>query len=119
VTQLKRILRHLMKAAVAWLDLRSRGARRFWALVCLVLLLVIQALAASPQLHELIHPDADLPGHHCVVTTFAHGKVEAAAGFVTLAVFVAVVIFFQPPVKSAVVSSFDYRLTPSRAPPLA
>ena len=43
-------------------------------LVALVLLL--NALAASPQLHELFHPDAGETHHQCVVTMFAHGKVE-------------------------------------------
>ena len=39
---------------------------------------MLDALAASPALHELIHHDADQPGHECAATMFAHGKVESA-----------------------------------------
>lgn len=50
-------------------------------LVAVVLLL--DAMAACPALHELIHHDADTPGHHCAVTMFAHGQVDAVSVGVT------------------------------------
>ena len=50
-------------------------------LVCLVLLL--DAMAACPALHELIHKDAGKADHDCAVTMFAHGKVDS----VTVEVF--------------------------------
>jgi hypothetical protein len=46
------------------------------ALVGLILLL--DAMAACPALHELIHNDADKADHQCAVTMFAHGKVDSA-----------------------------------------
>ena len=41
-------------------------------------ILFLDAMAACPALHELIHKDADKAGHECAVTMFAHGKVESA-----------------------------------------
>ena len=46
------------------------------ALVGLILLL--DAMAACPALHELIHNDADKADHQCAVTMFAQGKVDSA-----------------------------------------
>lgn len=46
-------------------------------LVCLVLLL--DAMAVSPALHELIHADAGQTDHQCAVTMFAQGQVDSAA----------------------------------------
>ncbi len=40
------------------------------------LILLIDAMAACPALHELIHKDADEHDHHCAVTMFAQGKVD-------------------------------------------
>jgi len=45
-------------------------------LACLVLL--VDAMAACPSLHELIHHEAGEPGHECAVTLFAHGQVDSA-----------------------------------------
>jgi hypothetical protein len=44
----------------------------------IALVLMLDALAASPALHALVHNDANQSGHQCVVTLFAHGQVEAA-----------------------------------------
>jgi hypothetical protein len=49
-------------------------------------ILFLDALAASPALHEWFHHDADKPGHHCAVTTFAHGKVDSVTVDVPVAV---------------------------------
>jgi len=46
-------------------------------LVCLVLL--VNAMAASPKLHEFFHPDAGQTEHHCAVSLFAHGQVDSAS----------------------------------------
>jgi hypothetical protein len=42
------------------------------------LVLLLNAMAACPALHELIHHDADSDEHHCAVTMFAHGQVDSA-----------------------------------------
>ena len=35
------------------------------------------ALATSPQLHRLVHPDSDQPAHSCIATTLQTGAYEA------------------------------------------
>jgi len=42
------------------------------------MILLLDAMAACPALHEMIHKDADCPEHQCAVTTLAHGKIESA-----------------------------------------
>ena len=48
------------------------------ALSLAFLVLLLNAMAACPALHELIHHDADSDEHHCAVTLFAHGQVDSA-----------------------------------------
>ena len=45
------------------------------ALVCLLIseLLIVAALAGSPQLHRLFHHDADRGDHECIVTIMISG----------------------------------------------
>ena len=84
-------------------------------LVALVLLL--NALAASPALHELIHKDAEQAGHSCVVTLFAHGQIDSASGDVPLAVPIAS-IEATPSIIFSVPSTAIETLPPGRAPPV-
>jgi hypothetical protein len=42
------------------------------------LVVMLDAMAANPALHALVHNDANQSGHQCVVTLFAHGQVDAA-----------------------------------------
>ena len=76
------------------------------------------ALAASPQLHRLLHRDAQSVNHHCLIT-----QLQQHPLWVGFAPAVA------PVTAPAVVTSFgcadsqafphsDLRLSPSRAPPL-
>ena len=87
------------------------------ALAGLVLFVALQVFAASGNLHKAIHSDATAPGHHCVITLLTHGQVNAPVVSGIWVAFVAALIFILPLVQSAVLSSFDYRLSPSRAPP--
>jgi len=48
------------------------------ASLLVVLVLLLDAMAACPTVHELIHHDAGQAEHQCAVTLFAHGKVDAA-----------------------------------------
>ena len=41
--------------------------------------LLLDAMAACPALHEMIHHDAGKEDHDCAVTMFAHGKVSFAS----------------------------------------
>ena len=46
------------------------------ASVLVALVLVLNALAVCPALHERLHPDAHEHGHECAVTLFAHGLLD-------------------------------------------
>jgi len=83
-------------------------------LVAFVLLL--NALAASPTLHELIHKDADQASHSCVVTLFAHGQVDSVSGDVPVAVPLTLVETTPSSIFS-VPSTAIQNLPPGRAPP--
>ena len=83
-------------------------------LVALVLLL--NALAASSALHELVHKDADKASHACVVTLFAHGQVDSVSGEVPVAVPLAL-IETTPSTIFSVPSTAIQNLPPGRGPP--
>jgi hypothetical protein len=51
------------------------------------------ALTASPQLHQLVHPDADRAEHSCAVTLMATGSYEHTA---------------DPPVVSQAQFTYDF-----------
>jgi hypothetical protein len=83
-------------------------------LVALVLLL--DAMAACPALHELIHKDANEPEHQCAVTLFAHGQIDLVNVDVVVAapqIFVSVV----PQVEISVFAPAIENLPAGRAPP--
>ena len=111
-------LGNTMRAAMRLLTLRNRDARRFWVLLSLLLFLTLDVVASSPSLHKAFHHDANTPNHRCVVTLLIHGLLNAPAVFAGLVAFVGAVIFQPLPARAAVHSSFDYRFSPSRAPPL-
>ncbi|HLX71764.1 MAG TPA: hypothetical protein VKV04_19290 [Verrucomicrobiae bacterium] len=99
------------------LSFRNETPRRVWSVVCLAAFLALLVFTSSPRLHKLIHPDADSADHECAITMLAHGQVSAPVAPPVLVAFVAAVLFLLPLLQSAVYSSFDYRLCPSRAPP--
>ena len=84
-------------------------------LVALVLLL--DAMAACPALHELIHQDAGLPEHQCAVTLFAHGKVDSAAVDVPV-VPTAIPVEATPQIVFSIFSPAIQNLPAGRAPPV-
>lgn len=100
------------------LSFRNPVRRRVWAVISLAGFLALLLFTSSERLHKLIHPDADSPNHECAVTMLAHGQVNAAVAPPVLASFVPTLIFVLPPLQSATGSSFDYRFSASRAPPL-
>jgi hypothetical protein len=53
--------------------------RRALAALLVGIILLLDAMAACPALHEMIHKDADKAEHHCAVTTLEHGKIESAS----------------------------------------
>ena len=52
---------------------RTRIRLATCALALILALLWLLTLAASPTLHELVHPDADHEDHDCAVTVFLSG----------------------------------------------
>jgi len=77
---------------------------------------MLQAMAAVPALHTLVHPDASKPGHECAVTLFCHGQVLASSEPRPLLCPKERLIFSQALPKVVFVSA-DVQLLPSRGPP--
>ena len=96
---------------------RRQGSRLAAVAVMLSLWVVMCVLGVSPGLHHLLHKDALDPGHNCLVTQFQNHSV--------LSGFVSTLAPAMPEVSSVLASrggfefhpSYDYRLSPSRAPP--
>src|SRR5262249_43327503 len=83
----------------------------------LLLWLGMFALAASPQLHRLLHKDAQDFQHQCLITQIKQQWLLAGCAAISLPVpqssnFEAVLC-----ADSQFVSADDFRLSPSRAPP--
>lgn len=96
----------------------TRRSQAIIASLLVGLVLLLDAMSASPSLHELLHHDADKPGHQCAVTAFAHGKVDSAT--VDLPVVVTTAPFEL--VVQALFSTFSpaiENLPAGRAPPVS
>src|SRR5271155_1595107 len=90
-----------------------------WLLIPLIIgmILLIDLMAASPALHELIHFDAGQPDHHCTVTLFAHGQVDSAVCEILLPTISTRWIDTCSPVTLSIVDPLILLLPPGRAPP--
>jgi hypothetical protein len=97
---------------------RLNTFRRLSAAASLALFLLLVIFSSSEQLHKLIHPDADSPGHQCAITMLAQGQVNAPTSSLVVVAFVSALLFVLPPLRTSAVSAFDYRFSASRAPPL-
>ncbi len=97
--------------------LLKRKGNAVLASLLIALVLLLDAMAACPALHELIHHDADEHGHQCAVTLFAHGQVDS----VTVEVAPVVTVPFIETTPRIVVTAFcsSVELLPAgRAPPV-
>ena len=98
---------------------RQRGVGRI-LIVGLMLLLWMgtAALAASPALHQYLHKDSKSLSHECIVTLLS--KSHLLAGGNSNFVLVLIPIFFGLllAVECFQFSIIEFRLSPSRAPPL-
>jgi hypothetical protein len=97
----------------------ARVGQRVVAALMLLLWLGIFSFAACPQLHHLLHSDSHQAGHQCLVTQIQHQPLLAG-----LAHFlVPTPSCFEVPLvhctDALFLSSSDYRISPSRAPPQA
>ena len=94
---------------------RTHGKAALAALL-VALMLLLDAMAACPSLHELIHQDAGSVQHQCVVTLFAHGQVDSAT--VDVAVVEPVIsIGVQSQVEFSAFSPAIQNLPAGRGPP--
>ena len=75
-----------------FVHLQSIAFRRGIVALLLAQLLMVLAMAASPQLHQWVHHDAGDDGHECAVTLFSHSGCDTVAAVVIVAAFVAVVL---------------------------
>ena len=102
-----------------WLTSRQRreDGRFAGAILMLSLWLGTVALAASPQLHHWVHRDSQSPHHHCVVVHINHHTVLATFAVIHVPVPPAVWPARLGIVCIEFLPSFDYILSPSRAPP--
>jgi hypothetical protein len=83
-----------------------------------LLLLVATAVSVSHALHQSLHQDGAGNGHFCLVCSFAKGQVSAAAVAVVSTVFAICCLWCVRLASTISFLRFDYRLSPSRAPPL-
>jgi hypothetical protein len=83
---------------------------------CLIVFLLVQAMAAVPAFHAWLHHDASDPGHECAVTLFLHGQVHAPSTKVEVAKSLPVLVA-EAPAHGVDFVSADVRLLPSRGPP--
>jgi hypothetical protein len=95
----------------------KRG-RILFGILGIVLVLLLNLLAASPSLHEWFHADANHADHQCAVTMFTHGQVDNASVAVAAALPVTS-IETTPQIAFSVLSATVELLPSGRAPPLA
>ena len=100
----------------------SRNARSSGpALAALLALLLLAAaiLSVSQALHQCLHGEAAASGHVCLVCSLAKGQVGALPVALVCSVCVSPCLWYFCLVHTLPLPGFDYRLSPSRAPPLA
>ncbi|MEY4916668.1 MAG: hypothetical protein RL616_581 [Verrucomicrobiota bacterium] len=82
------------------------------------LVLLLNLLAVSPALHELIHSDAGSAAHQCAVTMFAHGQVDSVSVEISVATPV-LSAAATPQIGFSVFAPAIENLPAGRAPPVA
>jgi hypothetical protein len=105
-------------------DCLQRTARHFKlrgkaviASLLVALVLLLDAMAACPALHELIHHDAGQAEHQCGVTLFAHGQVDSAVVDVPVVATV-IPVESAPQIVFSIFSPAIKDLPAGRAPPV-
>jgi hypothetical protein len=85
----------------------------------LVLWLLTCAVAASPQLHSLLHKDAQTPQHYCLFTQLSQHSVTASIGFVLAPHAALIAVSGVRLSEFEVLPSFDFVVSDGRAPPFS
>ena len=83
----------------------------------LLLWLASFALAASPQLHRLLHQDAHNLNHHCLITQIKQQDLAAGCPVALEAAPLIGGFGLVVALDQQCVSSFDFRVSFSRGPP--
>lgn len=96
---------------------KARG-RAIIASLLVGIVLLLDAMAACPALHELIHKDAGNADHECAVTMFAHGKVDSVSVEAAVSESQAFVAIFSP-VEISTFSPAIGHLPAGRGPPVS
>ena len=100
-------------------DGSSSTALRVVGTAAMLMIGLLAWLSVDPEAHERFHPDADEPGHHCVVTEFAAGAalvLTVAFRLLPLITHFVRVQWAQVEVRHPIV---DLALLPSCGPPVA
>jgi hypothetical protein len=117
IANLARALLNSLGLKLATQPFRFNGAAVITALL-VALVLLLDAMAASPELHEFFHNDAGAPEHQCAVTMFAHGQVDTAV--VDIAAVVPVIwIETTPQISFSAFSPAIENLPAERGPPVS
>jgi hypothetical protein len=81
------------------------------------LLLVAAILSVNHALHQCLHYEGAVNGHVCLVCSFVKGQLSAAPVALFCGVCVFPCLWYFCLVNTLSLPGFDYRLSPSRAPP--
>jgi hypothetical protein len=97
---------------------RQRGVGQVAvALLMLLLWAGTYALTVSPELHRLLHRDAQEQNHNCLITHIQQQLLLAGLVPVTAPAPALVEVASVRPATPQFPPTHDYRLSPSRAPP--
>jgi len=77
------------------------------------------ALVAVPQLHRLLHSDADDAHHTCLITQIQQSSLLAGSAPALAPALPAAGLVSEARADFQFLPACDYRLSPSRAPPFA
>ena len=105
----------------AFLNNRCRicWTQRAIAIGATLAVLLVAILAASPELHRLIHADAEHSDHECAVTLFLHGVEAASVALVSVALLPILIGRAVAVPEALFLLAPRHLLQPGRAPPLA
>jgi len=95
----------------------GRTVKTVLSTLLILQLLVLLALVACPALHHALHHDSDSSEHHCAVTIFAHGQVDAPV-VEAAAVLPADAVEFLPLISVSVFNAQVETFPPGRGPPV-
>lgn len=96
--------------------LKSAGQRAAAGLM-LALWLAMGVVSVSPALHQWLHDDSKSGKHECLISYLTKGHVLSGASDGVVLLVDPVCIVAPAPAGLTMVSSAEYRLSPSRAPP--